>query len=210
MTDAPRNFRDDEAYARRLTNYLFRKTRHSSPSITWGDIYSDVCLAWVQCRDNYDPDKGASFKTYFSHAVMRNYGIAARRRYRSTEAHTISFDHYRGDNNDGDAQDDWDALADQAEDIERAASQRQRLRRLSGKFPLLTRMLELCADTPDDLQQEISALREYTARAGALGVAMEAAPTAMTVNNLHKIFGFNWRHRRILHEEMERAAEYVG
>lgn len=212
MTNHQRSFQEDEAYAKRLANMLYRRsTSNPKSSMTWDDIYSDVCLTWVACRDNFNPDAGASFKTYFANAVVHNYGNAAKRRFRSIETSSLSID-TSGHEEDGDGGSlhEWEAIADHSADIESAVARRQKLRRLAGKYPLLVRCLELCADTPDDLQQELKAFQDYTQIASSMGFMVEAAPSALTVNMLHKVFGFNWRDRRVLHEEMERAAEYVG
>lgn len=200
-------FEDYQSQARGIARAIYgRAKRYGRHDISFDDIYSDVCMTWVSCRDNFKPDMGAAFKTYFQSSAFLNLPMFMRRGFNKNRPKHISFDQEIP----GTDVAIGETLADDRIDIECLVSRRERLRRLAGRFPLLTTMLELIAEQPPELQEELRAVQDYYQRARAQGFACETPPTMLTMSLMHKLFGFNWRNRVRLKREMEDAAEYIG
>ena len=204
-------FEDYESLAKRIAARLLRKAQIAgNPTVDKNTIYSDVCYTWVKCRDNYNPEFGVSFGSYFYTSAMKNYGMFTRDRYDEVQAKSDSIDSLIADDDDRSHHDVNPALIDHSIDTESLVSRRQRLRRLGGKFPVLTTILELIADPPEELQNELKAYKAQAEISDRLGYSVNPVPQMLTIDLLQKIFGFNWRHRLRLCGEIDDAIAYIS
>jgi hypothetical protein len=203
-------FEDYQAQAKQIASRLtWKAKRAGNPVLDKDTLYSDVCMTWVKCRDNFDESFGVPFKSYFMSAAYKNYGMFVRDHYDEVSAHSDSL-HSEYDNDGEGVIKPIDKIEDEGVDIEALTSRRQMLRRMAGRFPLVVTLLDIIVNPPDELQSEIIAANEYYGVCERLGYGAHRPATMLTFSSLQKILGFNWRQKERLQEELKDAVEYIG
>lgn len=195
-------FSDYENLTHALTHKICGWARAAGGHLAYEDVFQDLALVWVRCRDQFDPSQGAKFGTYYYNAALHEWGRFKReiRVQRRTVSASVS-----GEEDGQDGQDERGAditgIADDATaSPEEQLIQRQRAAVALRRNPLMHRLISLSVEAPDDLQAELHALaaqRDWAARCGT--PISETPPTALTPVILSRIFGFNWRHKIMMH-----------
>ena len=157
-------FEDYESQARGIARAIYgRARRYGRHDISFDDIYSDVCMTWVSCRDNFKPDMGAAFKTYFQSSAFLNLPMFMRRGFNKNRPKHVSFDQEIP----GTDVSVGETLADDRIDIEGLVSRRERLRRLAGRFPMLLTLTGYDASVlAGAVRPDVSALVKAATSAG--------------------------------------------
>ena len=99
---------------------------------------------------------------------------------------------------------DW--AIDETADTELEVIRREGVRKISEKYPVVAKMMELMILEPDDLIAELRAAQEQYEYAKAMGLNMNVPPTTLTFETLNQIFDFNWRDRATFHKEIALAS----
>lgn len=208
------DFADYEKTAKYLALRVYNHARaNGESSFTYEEAYSDVCLTWVYCRDNFNPEKGVKFRTYFWNAVLKNRGNFANRRRRQLPANTVSFDqpiHTSSASEDGELRLE-NILGDDKVDVEGDMFLKEQLEQIAYRYPLIARLLQLSLEQPDDLMNELDALKEHHRLLVEKGMHSDInfSAEALTPEILKKIMDFNWRHKQKLMKDMSDAAQLL-
>ena len=202
-------FEDYEDLAKSLARFSWRmRVQKGEGGLTLDEVYSDVCMTWVACRDNFKEDTGASFKTYFWNACRYNNSGASRKALNQIGHESVRLDDKIGDDDDSSSL--HDLIEDERVDVENEFSQRERLALATVKFPLLGKMLGLVMDPPSEFLDELRAAQAQEELGRQLGIYVPRAPTQLTLSVIADIMRLNWRQNLRLKEEMKRASEYLG
>jgi DNA-directed RNA polymerase specialized sigma24 family protein len=190
----------------RLTHFLARKlcgwaqARGGSPD--YDDLYQEVSLIWWRCRDQFDPTRGVLFPAYFAQAALHHWARVRREVERGRR--TISLDQAPNAQIEASLA---ELLCDEhAGNPEMDALRQEAIAETLEASPLLLRMVELSLDPPEDLAQELVALRAQVAWSHDMGLGeCETPAAALTPRLLSKTFRFNWRNRQLLLTEINKA-----
>lgn len=206
MTDKPAvdpgslRFQDYErlthALTRKLCGWVAARDR-SGATPSYEDIFQDLAMVWVQCRDRFDPTRGVMFSTYFTRAALNQWQRLAKQINQSR--HTVSMDEpmlQSADYTLAEAVGDPDQLS--PEDV---LAQKEWVEQLMQANPLLARLVELSASPPEDLRDELAALEAQREWALSQGIeTLNLVPAAFTPQLLSRTFNFNWRHRAMMQD----------
>lgn len=195
---APLRFEDYERLIHKLTRKFYGwacVAAHRGKTPSYDDIFQDLALVWVQCRDQFDPSVGAPFSSYYYRAALNHWPRCAKQVM--AENATVSIEEPV---NPDDQVRLEELLTDPAElSPEERFARREWVDASLDDNPLLSRLLELSADPPPDLKRELMALAAQQVWMRERGLPVDQpAPVAFTPNLLIGTFNFNWRHRLLL------------
>lgn len=207
LIKSPLRFEDWQRMAHLLTNKLLARASRSGFRVEREDVFQHVAMTWMRCRDGFDPERGVTFATYFWQATMLGFGRITRSECDPTSRYAWCLDApISAEEGDQSAQ---SLLADPTETIDETVDRAMRLRKIAETHPILGRFIGLLTETPDELNAELEAAAAQRRYALSRGIKMDQPPTQLTPEALSRIFDFNWRSRRILHEEITHAADLL-
>lgn len=192
----PLRFEDYERLTHKLTRKLYgwacARDRQGKPP-AYEDIFQDLAVIWVQCRDGFDPSQGVQFSTYYTVAAIRHWARLELQVKR--ENTTISLDEPVRSQEDSVLLEE--ILVDPTElTPEEHLARREWASGSLGANPLLARLVEISTHPPPELKRELMALAAQRVWAQQQGLAVDqSAPSVLTPTLLGRTFGFNWRHR---------------
>jgi len=201
------DFKDHIKLAKYLTRQVMR--RYAGVRLEFDDVFGEVALIWVRCRDGFDPEFGVQFTTYFTRAVHKSASNIVRHLRDPALASAARLDQPIFTDEDG--EDGSMQIADiGALSPERGAIISEALITINKSSPLLTRLLALCRDQPAELIQELHAAQAHRDYAARRGHFVEEPASALTPRVLGQIFKFNWRWRDEMIRAIDKGAKYVA
>lgn len=204
-------FEDWELFAKKLAHQFRRSIYKWGHSITFEDAYSEVTLRWVLARDGFKPELGFSFGTYFARAVhywVRPFVQSMREDRESNNA--VRLDLSVVDEGDSSFH---EIIVDRGQHTpEQDLIRREGLEIGQDIPPLVRHLLKLMIEAPEELLCELRAAEAQREWALSIGSSchQQSAPTQLTPKVLAQIFGFNWKQRLRLRQELEEASHNVG
>jgi hypothetical protein len=197
---------DSQRDASRLANLVSSKCRRYGFPVDKDDALQEIALIWMICKRNFDPKFGATFRTYFSNAVMKAWPTVAKHHTDKATHNAMQIDSFF----EGDGGTESLEIEDErAENPEREAIRSELIAQALERNPSLVPMLKLVESPPEELLKELVAARAQFDYAKSMGIAIDAPPVALTPKVISKIFGMNWRHRQALGKQLEKATRYV-
>lgn len=199
-------FEDFANLAHWITVRVHRRAIASGRAVDYEDIYQEVSMIWLRCRELYKPEFGVKFSTYFVNAGLKSFKRIMGNIAGATGESSYEDLSYGGE--DGDGQHFLDYTPDpSAKDPEAEAIAREEQEiLLTQTNPLLGRLVELSVQQPPELLAQLEAARAHQALAKTMGLPTgEAPPAALTPTVVGQILRFNWRKRKELKMNMEAA-----
>jgi hypothetical protein len=208
VSDCAIRFEDYEKLTHWLSRRLVARGQGEGVALPYGDVFQELVLVWLRCRDGFDQAVGVKFSTYYVRAAVWEYRNIKRALAGQYARHMVSLSDQVG--GAGEESLDWiDVIPDlSAENPEAQVALAQSVEQEMAINPALHRLTELAANPPPELARELEALAAQAAWAKHLGVVQpETMPTALTPMMLRRLFRLNWRQRKL---SLPRAEAFSG
>jgi DNA-directed RNA polymerase specialized sigma24 family protein len=184
--------------------YLKRAHAAGARSVQLADVVSELSLAWVIARDNFDPSLGVPFGAYLQLGMRNHINPWINRQIRHAAALDLDEDHGEEDGAglheviaDGSPLQD-DVLGD-AQEFERTLSQ------LS---PQARQFVELLANPPPALYEEMTAIQTRATFANARGIRT-GVPSHITGALVLDLMGADRVERNRIYGEVKGLARQI-
>lgn len=188
------------------------------------DAIQEMAITFLNCQAKFNPELGIKFSTYFWHSCSVTWGRIERKNAKPFERFAVRLDDHgakiaeRIGSWDEEASDDepvsddlesglpdWNAKCPEA-----AAIKDEQVRQLKRKAPMISKIISIQEEMPDDMREELKALECKNAYSRLLGLtSREVQVGGLTIINLEQIFGLNWRARRKIRSQIK-AIEHAN
>lgn len=200
-------FEDHKGLVQKLASEAYMKQARLGLHPDWSDVYSDVCLAFVNASRQFKPELGFSFSTYFSKCVRTLMIKATAARMEIDYNETVRLDAQRGDDNESTLHDALGRENDPtAAMIEREAIARAK-RHLDNNSFIIASLLR---NPPPFLVRELRAVRARDARARAQGLSVGPSPASLSLAFVMDVMRVRRLERTRIRSKLEKYAQSIA